>query len=306
MRIFRAARYATLLGAALGGYALYEPYRYRLTTKSLGVAAPCPALDVLHVSDTHMQAKDEKLLTWLKALPEELGAAPDLVVATGDMIEEDAGIDPLLDSINGIEARLGRFYVFGSHDYYAAKFKPLTRYLDRAHRPSEAPPADTKRLEEGLRAKGWIDVRNKTHVIDSPHGRIRVAGVDDPYLKRHETQHIRRARDEVCAIGLVHAPDVVSQWILAGFDLVAAGHTHAGQVRVPGIGALVTNCSLPNALAGGPHRVGNGWLHVSPGLGAGKFSPVRFACRPEATLLRLRPVADSVDADATDGPREIR
>jgi predicted MPP superfamily phosphohydrolase len=75
--------------------------------------------------------------------------------------------------------------------------------------------------------------------------------------------------------------------LLAGFDLVLGGHTHAGQVRIPGVGALVTNSSLPAALGGGLHRIGSGWLHVSPGLGTGRFAPIRFACRPEATLLVL-------------------
>jgi predicted MPP superfamily phosphohydrolase len=90
------------------------------------------------------------------------------------------------------------------------------------------------------------------------------------------------------AIGVVHTPDVVSEWALGGYDLVLAGHTHGGQVRIPGVGAVVTNCTLPPALAAGLHRIGGAWLHVSPGLGTGRFSPIRFNCRPEATLLRLR------------------
>ena len=87
----------------------------------------------------------------------------------------------------------------------------------------------------------------------------------------------------------MHAPDVVSDFALAGFDLVLAGHTHGGQVRIPPFGALVTNSSLPPALARGLSRVGNMWLHVSPGLGTSRFSPARFACPPEATLLQLVP-----------------
>ncbi|CAN5594600.1 metallophosphoesterase [soil metagenome] len=278
-----------MTGLGLAGYAFYEPFRYRLTTKDVICGAACPPLDVLHISDTHMRAGDRKLAHWLESLPDALGEPPDLVLATGDLIEENEGIDTLLDSLNAIEARLGRFYVFGSHDYYVSTFKPYTKYFRPSTGPAESAPADTERLREGLSSKGWISLINTTHLLDSPHGRIRLAGVDDPYLKRHTTEHIRRAGDEVLAIGLVHAPDVVSEWVLAGFDLVVAGHTHAGQVRVPGFGALVTNCSLPNALAGGLHRVGDGYLHVSPGLGAGKYSPVRFACRPEATRLRLRP-----------------
>jgi predicted MPP superfamily phosphohydrolase len=205
------------------------------------------------------------------------------------MIEDDDGIELAVSALERFEARFGKFYVFGSHDYYQSQFKPLTRYLDSSTEPRTTRPADTGRLRDALDSTGWISLINRTHVVESPWGRIRMAGVDDPYLNRHVTDHIERRSEEVAAIALVHAPDVVSEWVLAGFDLILAGHTHAGQLRLPGLGALVTNCSLPASLAGGLHRVGSGWLHVSPGLGTSKFAPIRLFCRPEATLLRLRP-----------------
>jgi predicted MPP superfamily phosphohydrolase len=295
MKIFRMA---TLTGAALGAYAFVEPALFRLTTKRVSLPAGAPSLTVLHVSDTHMRRGNRRLQAWLESLPKLLEETPDLVVATGDFIEDDGGIDPLLECFARIEARLGRFYVFGSHDYYQSRFNPWTKYFNQSTPRKPAPSADTRKLQAGLHDDGWIPLINTTYLLESPYGRIRLAGVDDPYLDRHTTDHIERGRDEVLAIGLVHAPDVVSEWLLAGFDLVVGGHTHGGQVRVPGLGALVTNCSLPAALGGGLHRVGDGWLHVSPGLGTGKFSPIRFACRPEATLLRLEPTG-SGPRDAT-------
>jgi predicted MPP superfamily phosphohydrolase len=74
--------------------------------------------------------------------------------------------------------------------------------------------------------------------------------------------------------------------------LVFAGHTHGGQLCLPGKGALVTNCDLDTARAKGLHRHPAGdpegaWLHVSAGLGTSPMAPVRFCCRPEATLLTL-------------------
>jgi predicted MPP superfamily phosphohydrolase len=150
-----------------------------------------------------------------------------------------------------------------------------------------APRANTTRFETLLQEKGWIDLSNDSYTIQSALGAVRLAGVDDPYLKRHRTGHIRRRRDDALAIGLVHTPDVVSEWALAGFDLVVAGHTHGGQVRLPGIGAVVTNCSLPTGLSVGLNRVGSTWLHVSPGLGTGRFQPIRFNCPPRVTLLSL-------------------
>ena len=78
-----------------------------------------------------------------------------------------------------------------------------------------------------------------------------------------------------------------------GVPLVFAGHTHGGQVCVPGWGALTTNCDLPVEEAKGlsRHRAAKGstWLHVSAGLGSSPFAPYRFACPPEVTLLTLTP-----------------
>ena len=208
---------------------------------------------------------------------------------TGDMLEDDSGIEPALVALEGLEARIGRFYVLGSHDYYQARFKLPTRYLTGKRTTQLAPRADVDRLEAGLAAQGWRSVSNHSAIVEGSSGPIRVAGVDDPYLGRHRTEHIRRAADEVFAVGLTHAPDVVSEWALSGFDLVVAGHTHGGQIRLPLLGALVTNSTLPAKLAMGTHRVGGAWLHVSPGLGSSKYTPVRFLARPEVTLLELVP-----------------
>jgi predicted MPP superfamily phosphohydrolase len=130
-------------------------------------------------------------------------------------------------------------------------------------------------------------------------------------------------------VGVTHAPDqrVLDPMVADGASLVIAGHTHGGQLAVPFYGALVTNCDLPTdrakglsrwwpgagaAYAGVPGwhqrlhrwrevglRGGDGaayqpprdaaWLHVSAGLGTSPYAPVRFACRPEATLLTLVP-----------------
>ncbi len=275
-------------GAGLGAYALVEPRLFRLTR----VEAPWVHGDtpwtILHVSDTHMRAKHKRLQRWLLELPDRLGAIPDMILATGDLIEDDSGIEPVVEALGALRANYGRFYVLGSHDYYQSKFQAYTKYVT-GRRPVRAPKADTTRLESGLQAAGWKPVTNSVEVVDTDGGRIRVTGVDDPYIHRDRTDHIHRQAEDALALGLVHAPDVVSDYALAGFDLVVAGHTHAGQVRVPGLGAIVTNCSLPAALAGGLNRVGDTWLHVSPGLGSGRFAPIRFNCRPEATLLEFLP-----------------
>ena len=99
-------------------------------------------------------------------------------------------------------------------------------------------------------------------------------------------------------LAVTHAPylRVLDQFARDGYDAIIAGHTHGGQVCLPGVGALTTNCDLDNARAKGLHRhpvrsapgdPGSSWLHVSAGLGTSPYARIRVACRPEATLLTL-------------------
>lgn len=281
---------AVATGAALGAYSFVEPYLFRLRTVLVPLRPGAPALDVLHLSDLHMRSSSKRLQRFLENLPDRLTSPPDFVLATGDLIEDDGGIPAAVAGLDGLPARFGKYYVLGSHDYYQSEFQAYTKYWT-GKRPVKAPPADTATLRSGLEDTGWKPLMNETEIVDTPGARVRLTGLDDPYLKRHKTGHIERGGDDV-AIGLQHSPDVVSEFVLAGFDLIVAGHTHAGQVRPPFVGTIVTNCSLPRQIAGGFSKVGDSWLHVSPGLGSGRFAPIRFNCRPEATLMMLRPSRD--------------
>jgi predicted MPP superfamily phosphohydrolase len=277
----------------IAAYSLWEARAYRLVKHYVPVGPGVPDLSILHISDTHTFVRNRKLQRWLEQLPDLLGATPDLVVATGDMIDHSNGITPLIKAMEGLQGRLGRFYVLGSHDYYQSTirglFKGLIRLYSKGGEPVRARYNDTARLEAELAASGWVTLMNTTEFLHTPEGRVRLTGIADPFMKQHTTDHIERTSEDSVAIGLVHSPEVVSEWVLAGYDLVLAGHTHGGQICVPGWGALVTNSSLPADMAAGLTRLGGTWLHVSPGLGTGRFAPVRLARRPEATLLQLRP-----------------
>ena len=141
---------------------------------------------------------------------------------------------------------------------------------------------------------------------------VELVGVDDPHIgyDRYDRVSAPAAPDVALTMGLVHAPyqRVLDAMVADGASVVLAGHTHGGQLAVPGWGALVTNCDLDTRRAKGVSRWWPGagrtgprggaapssqapsdaaWLHVSAGLGTSPYAPVRFACRPEATLLTL-------------------
>ncbi len=122
---------------------------------------------------------------------------------------------------------------------------------------------------------------------------IAFAGVDDPHLGYDDLAAVAGPADGAADLrmGVAHAPylRVLDQFAADGYESILAGHTHGGQLCLPGVGALVTNCDLDTGRAKGLHRHGDSWLHVSAGLGTSPYAPVRFCCRPEATLLTLTP-----------------
>ena len=116
--------------------------------------------------------------------------------------------------------------------------------------------------------------------------------MDDPHIRHDRTtwSPARPTPTPRCKLGLTHSPEprVLDAFAADGYDLVLAGHTHGGQLRLPGYGAIVTNCGLDRARARGASRWGSHMrLHVSAGLGTSPFAPARFCCPPEASLLTL-------------------
>ena len=290
--VSKAARLAgavTVAGAACVGYGiLVERDWYRLRRERVEALDPGQApLTVLHLSDLHMTASDARRMAFL----ERLAAEPvDLVVLTGDMLGEPAGLGPVLDALGRFRPRLGAVAVLGSNDYWAPRFRnPLSYFMGPSSRRGRSSPRNPWReLVEGLEARGWTVLSNRRGQL----GDIELAGLDDPHIRRDDPATAVPANGDArprLRLGVVHSPyrRALDAFAGNGYDLVLAGHTHGGQVRLPGVGALVTNCDLPRDRVRGLSRWGSSWLHVSAGLGTSKYAPFRFACRPEASLLTV-------------------
>ncbi len=277
--------------AAVGlGYAVgVERNAFILREGTLPVLDPgSPSIRMLHLSDLHMLPNQRRKQAWVRALDR---LEPDLVVNTGDNLAQLGAVPSVVQSLGPLLDRPGLF-VFGSNDYFAPQPKNPLKYFHTGHKRVHGDPLPWRDLRAAFTERGWLDVTHVRRQIEVGGVRIAAAGVDDPHLKRDRYGTIagRAPVDVELRVGLTHSPEprVLDAFAADGYDLVLAGHTHGGQLCLPGYGALVTNCELDTSRAKGASRWGaHTWLHVSAGLGTSPYAPVRFACRPEATLLTL-------------------
>jgi predicted MPP superfamily phosphohydrolase len=292
-RVAVAAGALAAAGAACVGYGvLVERDWYRLRRERVRALEPGqPPLTVLHLSDLHLTVADTRRMAFL----ERLAAEPvDLVVLTGDMLGEPAALGPVLEALGRFRPRLGAVAVLGSNDYWAPRFRnPLGYFLGPSSRRKRSSGRNPWReLVDGLQARGWTVLSNRRGRLAD----VELAGMDDPHIRRDDPGVAVPADGQVpprLRLGVVHSPyrRALDAFERNGYELLLAGHTHGGQVRLPGVGALVTNCDLPRDRVRGLSRWGSSWLHVSAGLGTSKYAPFRFACRPEASLLEVVPRA---------------
>jgi len=295
----KAAVAVTAAGVAGVGYAAgYEVRAFTLRRFDVPVLpAGSKPLRVLHVSDLHMTPHQRDKVRWVQGLA---ALEPDLVVNTGDNLAHRRSVPTVLEALGPL-LELPGVFVFGSNDYYAPVLKNPARYLlPEGQTKSVGPPTlPWEDLRDGLTAHGWHEVDNSHDSLTVAGARLAFVGVDDPHLDRDDLDAVAGSADDtaVLAIGVAHAPylRVLDQFTADGYQLLLAGHTHGGQLALPVKGALVTNCDLDTRRVKGlsQHTAGGrtSWLHVSAGLGTSPYAPVRFCCRPEATLLTLRPVS---------------
>jgi predicted MPP superfamily phosphohydrolase len=291
-RIRRLAAGTVAAGAAALGYAAgIERRHWTLRTAEIPVLAPgANPIRVLHISDLHMLPGQRSKQRWVAALDR---LEPDLVVNTGDNLAHRQAVPAVLRALGPLLERPGVF-IFGSNDYYAPKPKNPARYLMPQGRKKRIHGIHLpwRDLRAALVEHGWQDLTHVRRTLKIDGQTVFAAGVDDPHLGRDRYGDIagNADRSATLRLGITHSPEprVLDPFAADGYDLVLAGHTHGGQLRVPGVGALVTNCELDRSRARGISRWGaTMWLHVSAGLGTSPYAPVRFACPPEASLLTL-------------------
>lgn len=294
MKTSRALAAASALCVSTLAYTSFALRNFTLKTYELALLAPGTlrgereAFTILHLSDLHMIPGQQRKVAWVSALD---ALEPDLVINTGDNLSDERAVPWVLDALGPLLERPGAF-VFGTNDYWAPRPVNPVKYLLDAKRE----PSYVDLPWQGMRAafieRGWRDATHTRLEFKASGVRLALAGVDDPHhdLDDYTTIAGTPNPDADLSIGLLHAPyrRVLDSFAADGYQLALAGHTHGGQICLPGQRAIVTNADIDRKRASGLHRYGNMWMEVSNGLGTSKYAPVRVFCPPSASLLRVR------------------
>ena len=241
-------------------------YRFQVTRHELPVQGLRSPVRVVQMSDLHFGQwlRQGSVEEWVQAA---LAEQPDLIVLSGDYIDsrfrQDAG--PFYEAIRPLTAPLGVYAVWGNHDH-----------IRRSR---------TRKLQSNVEDMGMTVLTNQVARVRDD---LQVAGVDDFRLGSPDLPGtMAQLQPGVPSILVSHNPDQLIDVPSGSFDLVLAGHTHGGQVRLPFIGA-------PHTQSAHGQRFVQGWVeasvpaYVSRGLGVTAL-PVRLLCPPELVVIDLLP-----------------
>lgn len=228
---------------------------------------------VAHLSDLHFTGQMTK--DYCRFAIERVSAwKPDLIALTGDIIDYDNCLDWIEELLADLQAPQGCYFLMGNHERKLRNWSEVPRRLC---------------------AMGWRDLGTSTSKVTLP-GRLHplhltLIGNELPWFNRFASGIIPTPssvdRGQGLYVALSHSPDQIEWARDLGVDLLLAGHTHGGQVRLPGIGPLVAPSWYGSRFASGVFHLSPTVMHVSRGLAG--VHPLRWNCMPEVSLLTIIP-----------------
>lgn len=240
-----------------------EVFRLEVATHEFalpGVPEEWDGLSILHLSDWHFSGTVAlPYFEYVTKLCREM--QPDLIVFTGDLLDDQELESWIPATFGSLTAPLGEYFILGNHDWY---LKP-------------------ERTRDLMKEQGWIDVGGKSLVIEHAGRRLLLGGTEVPWMGEHPKDVDASADFRLL---LSHTPDQVNWGRRAGFELILAGHNHGGQIRFPGFGPVYCPSLYGCKFASGIFERGGTLMYVSRGL-SGRH-PLRFNCLPEITKIVLR------------------
>ena len=253
-----------LLGECLLVYGTWiEPQRLHVTTiRRKLVADPTTWIRIVFLSDLHAGAFHP--VSWYERIAQEASAlCPDLVLLGGDYVIDRAEPIGDLKALSTIQARLGKYYVLGNHDL--------------VDRPGE--------IRRALTSFGYADLTNRQVSVSSNGRTCELQGVDDIWFGK--VKRFKRSSATLPHITLSHEPDLLMDLTEGDTDLVLIGHSHGGQVRLPGLGAVwPIPAKLGRAVDQGEKTIHGIACIISNGLGESD-SRLRLFCPPEILVVEV-------------------
>lgn len=245
-----------------------ESLRLQVTHLELQFDALPPELDgltVCHLTDWHFTGRVDR--AYYDAVVDRANALqPDLVALTGDLVDHEEELPTAADVMSRLQARLGVYFILGNHDLRVG----------------------ARRVRQALVERGLLDLGGRAQFIEYNGAEFALAGNEMPWLgpAPRVPQTDGRPDRGLFRLGLAHTPDAVNWAIREKVHLLLAGHTHGGQVCVPGFGPLLTPCCSGIRHARGLYEYRPTVLYVNRGV-SGQF-PVRYFCPPELAQITLR------------------
>ncbi len=260
-------RRTTRLAALIPGNEIMDVRFHHKTLRHPNLPAALDGLRIAQLSDMHMTGQLTK--AFFQVVVERTNQwQPDLVVLTGDLIEKAPCLRWVPDTFGKLEARDGKYFILGNHD----------RRLP-----------DPSQLRGALRDAGWEDLGGQWLLRSTCETRVLLAGNESPWFPAPQQAdrpgHGSVGTEQLFSILLSHTPDQLPWARQHRFDLMLAGHTHGGQIRIPIVGPMVCPSRFGVRYASGLFHEPPTILHVSRGLSG--VQPLRFGCPPEVTLLEL-------------------
>ncbi len=255
----------TLRLSLLHGRGRRNALRLELTENRIALPRlprPFHGFRVLHLSDLHLDVNDEMAGALIERID---GLDYDVCVITGDFRAKTFGpYEKALAAMKRVRNALSNpvYAILGNHD--------------------------SIEMVPGLEGMGIHVMLNESAVIERDGELIYLAGIDDPhYYKAHNLEKAADAiPEDAVSILLSHSPETYRHAAHAGFDVFLCGHTHGGQICLPGGFPLMCNAKAPRAVCNGSWRYGGMHGYTSRGSGASVVD-VRYNCPPEVTIHTL-------------------
>ncbi len=232
-----------------------------------GLPQALRGLRIAHLSDLHFTG-DVSPEYMKQVFMQANQWQPDLCVITGDIIDKQSCIPWLRPVCGSATAKFGKFFILGNHD---------TRVSD---------PNVTR---QELQQCGWTDLGGRLVTLRIGDQSIELIGNESPWFPAPELAELTAGEDVPFRILLSHSPDQLWWARVRGVKLMLAGHTHGGQGQLPLVGPLLSPSWHGSRFASGDFYKAPTTMHVTRGLGGVHL--LRWNCRPELSLITLRPTA---------------